>query len=164
MLANFLNTIPVLAQNRGEDAGFFMVLLGVMCVAIVVGLGIQAIVCWYLSNCLKAIPEEHRKQQPGMVWLLMIPLVGIVWNFFVYPKISESYKSYFDSIGRTDMGDCGRGLGLTFSILVCTTIIPYLGSCTGLVAFILWIIILVKFSSLKGQVLASTGPQMPPTV
>ena len=92
-----------------------------------------------------------------MVWLLMIPLVNIVWNFFVYPKISESFQSYFNAQGRTDVGDCGKSLSMTFCILACTSVIPYLGACTGLAALVIWIIVLVKFSGLKSQLRAPTA-------
>lgn len=150
----------ILAANN-EDAIFGVAFLGIMCASLVIGLGIQAVICWYLSNCLKAIPQEHRKQEPGMVWLLMIPLFSIVWNFFVYPRISESYKSYFDSIGRTDVGDCGRSLAFTFCILCCCTIIPYLGGCVGIAALVIWIILLVKYSTLKGQITNPSGGSYP---
>src|SRR4051812_22548804 len=120
------NVVFVLAQNdNAAPAGFLAAMAGVLCFAVVIGLGIQALICWYLSGILKAIPPEHRKQQPNMVWLLMIPFVNIVFNFFVYPKIAESFKSYFDSVGRTDVGDCGKTLSMWFCILVCCSIIPY---------------------------------------
>jgi hypothetical protein len=148
----------VLAQrNDNVPAGVFAAFAAIMCGAILVGLAIQAVICWYLSTCLKAIPEEHRKQQPNMVWLMMIPLFNIVWQFFVYPKIAESYKSYFDSIGRTDVGDCGKNLALVLCILVCLGVVPYLNICTGIAALVLFILVLVKFGTLKGQI------QNPPT-
>jgi hypothetical protein len=154
----FLATAHLLAQRNDQmTAGMLMLILGIGCGAFLIIYGILAVVCWFLAGCLKAIPEEHRKQQPNMVWLLLIPLFNIVWMFFVYPKIAESFKSYFDSIGRTDVGDCGRGLALTYCILVCCGIIPYVGACTGLAALVIWIIVLVKFSTLKGQI------QNPPT-
>jgi hypothetical protein len=143
----------VLTQRHDEiPAGAIGVILAVACGAIVIVYAILAVICWYLSGCLKAIPDEHRKQQPNMVWLMMIPLFNIVWIFFVYPKIAESYKSYFDSIGRTDVGDCGRGLSLAYCILTCASCIPYLNFCTGLPTLVIWIIVLVKFGTLKGQI------------
>jgi hypothetical protein len=155
----FFEPAFVLAQRNDEvPAGFLAAFAFIICGAAVVGLAIQAVICWYLSTCLKAIPEEHRKQQPNMVWLLMIPLFNIVWQFFVYPKIAESFKSYFDSIGRTDVGDCGKNLALVFCILVCCGIVPYLNFCTGIAALVLFIIVLVRFGSLKGQIQNPAAP------
>ena len=149
--------LPVLADDAPPPAAIAMI-LGIACVAIVISLGIQAIICWYLSGVLKAIPAEHRKQQPNMVWLLMIPVANIVLNFFVYPKIAESFQSNFASIGRSDVGDAGKSLSMWFCILVCTSIIPYLGSCTGLAAFVIWIMLLVKFAGYKKEMPATALP------
>src|SRR4051794_2730546 len=82
------------------------------CGTFLVWAAIQAAICWFLSSCLKILPPEHRRQKPGMVWLLFIPVFNLVWNFFVFPAIADSYRSYFHSIGRTDVGGCGRGLAL----------------------------------------------------
>ncbi len=158
--AHFTPVLAQLAYYATEDRaalGGIAVVLGFVCVGLLIGLGIAALICWYLSGILKAIPAEHRKQEPAMVWLLMIPLVNIVWNFFVYPKISESFQSYFNAQGRTDVGDCGKSLSMTFCILACTSVIPYLGACTGLAALVIWIIVLVKFSGLKSQLRAPTA-------
>lgn len=121
-------------------------------VAIVLGLAIAIVICWFLSSCLERVPAEHRKQQPGMVWLLLIPCFSIVWNFFVYPKIAESYKSYFDAQGRTDVGDCGYAVGLWYSITSCASLIPYLGCVASVAALVLWIMFLVKAATLKNMI------------
>jgi len=156
MQTSFIHTTSWLAQNNGNDAAAasaFLAAFGfVICGGFLVGLAIQCALCWFLSSCLKALPEEHRKQQPGMVWLMLIPLFNIVWSFFVYPRIADSFKSYFDSIGRLDVGDCGRGLAIAFCIIVCCCLIPYLNFCIVWVSLIVLIILLVKFGSLKGQV------------
>src|SRR5689334_14549782 len=70
------------------------------------GLIVTVVVCALLYNAQSAIPPEHRRIEPGMVWLLLIPLFGLIWNFFVFQRIPESYQSYFYSMGRTDVGDC----------------------------------------------------------
>lgn len=131
----------------------------ILVVAILISMAIAVVICWFLSSCLERVPAEHRKQQPAMVWLLLIPCFAIVWNFFVYPKIAESYKSYFDSMGRTDVGDCGRNLGLWYSILGCVSlvlgIIPFVNFVNCLLSpatLVLWIIFLIKAGTLKSQI------------
>ena len=123
---------------------------------------IQAIyvaVCLFLSSCFKRIPEEHRKLKPGLVWLLMIPCFSIVWNFFVYPALAESYIAAFESEGSHPHGDCGRRLALVYCILVAVSValsvIPCISiiSCfLSLASLIVWIMLLVKASSLKSQI------------
>jgi hypothetical protein len=90
-----------------------------------------------------------------MVWLLMIPCFNVVWNFFVWPKLANSYKSYFDSAGITDVGDCGYTLNMAYCIVsACSVLawIPCVGYLIGLAALVLLIICLVKAMSLKARI------------
>ena len=128
------------------------IFFGCICVFVLIGLAIQAYVCYLLSGCLKRIPPPYRQQEPNMVWLLMIPLVNIVWNFFVYPNLSRSYQAYFAAQGRTDVGDCGAGIGLAYCICAAVSFIPYLGMLTGIAALVLLIMYLIKAIDLKKQI------------
>jgi len=128
---------------------------------------IVAIMCWFLSTCPKAIPPEHRRQQPNRVWLLLIPLFYFVWIFFVLPPIADSYRSYFTAIGRTDVGDCGRGLALAYCIAACCMVVVQCIPCLGIpgwaAVLVLLIMVLVKFGTLKGQI-QQVPPSDPPVV
>src|SRR5436305_313793 len=68
-------------------------------IAMLVGIAINVVICFLLYNAQNAIPPQFRKIEPGMIWLLLIPLFNLVWNFFVYLRIPESYQAYFQSIG-----------------------------------------------------------------
>lgn len=136
--------------NSDMIAGF-----GIMAIAgfaILISIAINVLICYLLQQSFKRIPPEFRKQQPGMVWLLLIPCFSIVWNFFVFPPLSKSFKAYFDSIQRTDVGDCQEGVGLAYSICCAASIIPYLGCLTGVTALVLLIIFLIKTNDLKNQI------------
>lgn len=152
-----LSLTPCLAmvQGRSSDAaalGFAGLACGVIAAGALVGLAIAIAIILFLSNCLKRVPVPYRKMEPGMVWLLIIPLFNLVWNFFVYKAISESYQSYFQSQGRTDVGDCGKSLGLAYCICSCVCIIPVVNMLAGIVALVLFIMCLVKFSGYKNQI------------
>ena len=145
-----------------------------MIVGFVVGLAIQAVVCWLLSSWLSRVPREHRRQEPGRVWLLMIPLFAAVWTFFVYPRICDSFDSYFRSVGQEK--STGRGLAMTYCVLTAVMVpvsvlqiamnpvfrdepIPQgvdplsMGtSCIALVGLVLWVLLLVKFYGLKKNI------------
>ena len=119
---------------------------------------LQTIACWILMTCFSAIPAEHRKQEPMLVWLLIIPLIALVWNFFVHPRLAESYRSYFDSRPDLDVpGDCGRRLALTYSILFALVIVPCLGILTLTAAVVVLIIFLFKALELRRRVLDSVS-------
>jgi hypothetical protein len=129
-----------------------MGILGFIGITIIITIGINVFICFLLQSCFKRIPSQFRKQQPEMVWLLLIPCFSLVWNFFVFPKLSQSFKAYFDSINRTDVGNCQESIGLAYSICSVVTVIPCLGYLSGLGALVLLIIFLIKINDLKNQI------------
>lgn len=104
------------------------------------------------QNTLKAIQPQNRLMQPGEVWFQLIPLFGWIWQFTVVSRIADSicneYKSQ-QEISFLGMGDgelqediknrATYTTGYWYCVLVCTTIIPFLGILTGLGALVLWI-------------------------
>jgi hypothetical protein len=121
-------------------------------VGLVIGLGIMILLILALTSCFKRIPQQYRLMEPGMVWLLLIPCFPLIWNFFVYPRLSKSFQNYFNAQGRTDVGDCGQQIGLWYSICAAVSIIPLVNYCAGPVALVLLIIYIVKALGLKGQI------------
>ena len=124
----------------------------VFVVAMLVGLAIAILLLSLVFICFTRIPARHRQMEPWQVWLLLIPLFNIVWNFFVYPRLAKSFQSYFAEQGRTDVGDCGEQIGLWYAICTALCIIPCVNYIAGPAALILWIIFLVKAMSLRGQI------------
>jgi hypothetical protein len=136
--------------SRDMIAGLSILALGA--IVFLVFFAINCLICYLLQQCYKRIPPEFRKQQPGMVWLLLIPCFPLIWNFFVFPPLSKSFKAYFDSVNRTDVGDCQEGIGLAYSICCVVSVIPYLGCLTGIASLVLLIIFLVKTNELKNEI------------
>ena len=120
--------------------------------AVLFAIGIQVLILYLLYDAQRAIPPEHRRIEPGQVWLLLIPLFNLVWNFFVFIRIPESYQSYFYSRGRYDVGDGGKSLGMWFSICTACSLIPCLGIIPAFVGLVVLIVFLVKITTLKGRV------------
>jgi len=125
-----------------------------------VGLLVAVVICWLLSDVQKRIPPPFRRIEPGMVWLLLIPCFKLVWNFIALPKISQSYKAYFNAIGRADVGDCGERLAIACSACAaCAMLVGFVFSCLGLpvlmAAWVLLIVYLVKILGLKNQIAVS---------
>lgn len=44
------------------------------------------------QNTLKAL-GQYRLMEPGMVWLQLIPVIGVIWQFTVVARIADSIKS-----------------------------------------------------------------------
>jgi hypothetical protein len=131
----------------GAIAAFFIVV-------VVFFLALNAAVCAILHGCFRRIPAEHRRLEPGLVWLLLIPCFGWIWNFFVYPRLAQSYQSYFRSIGKNDFGDCGAGLGWAYAGCALGLLIPFplVPFGMGLAALVLLVLFLVKATQLKNQI------------
>jgi hypothetical protein len=133
-------------------------LLAVYGVILIIVLGIwlivTVIVSILVSKCYAQIPEKNRAMSPGKVWLLLIPCFSIVWNFFVFPGLSKSFKSYFDSVGDTTVGDCYAQVALWYSIASACCIVPCLNYLAGPASLVLLIIYLVKAFDLKAKIKA----------
>jgi hypothetical protein len=151
----------VYAGLMAMGAIFFVILALVS----VVVLAIWIALLYFLMTCFQRVPREHRKQEPGLVWLLLIPCFNYVWNFFVFPRLAQSYRSYFESVGRTDVGDCGEMLGMMFSIMVAASgglalvswipiigLISMLNCLIGPASLVVLIMFLVKANGLKQQI------------
>lgn len=154
MLATLAQTYSTYSSNSssGDDAAALAVFLVILFVALLIGMAIAVGICIMLHVIQARVPVEHQKISPGMIWLMLIPLFGLVWNFFVFQRIPESYKSYFDSIGDQSVGDCGKGVGLWYAICAACSIIPCVNYIAGPAALVLLIIFLVKLFGLRGRI------------
>jgi len=130
----------------------------IMLVGVGIGLIISVVVCFLLYDAQKRVPPQFRQIEPGMVWLLLIPCFNIVWNFIALPKVSRSYKAYFDSIGRSDVGTCGEGLATGYAVCVACTLIPCVGMFASLASLVLLIMYLAKILGLKAHIQVSDYP------
>ena len=145
-----LGTLGQMTTASSDEPGLLE--FAIVAFAILFAIGIQVLILYLLYDAQRAIPPEHRRIEPGQVWLLLIPLFNLVWNFFVFLRIPESYQSYFYSRGRYDVGDGGKSLGMWFSICTACSVIPCLGIIPAFIGLVLLIVFLVKITGLKGQV------------
>lgn len=150
----------VLAQadfdGFGNDPSAAEVIGALICYGVffLICLAIGIAIMWFLSSALKALPENCQMMPPAHVWLMLIPLFNLVWIFFVYSRVSQSYRVYFNSVGRTEFGDCGEQIGLWYCICVVVSCIPCINLLTGPASLVLLILYIVKIAELKQQVRA----------
>ena len=138
------------AQAAAGLFGFFFVFF--FCGFFLFFFAIKAFIIFLAYRLLHAVPAEYRRQEPKMVWLLLIPLFWLIWNFFVWPKISESYEAYFAAQHRADVGNANGSLALAFCIC---SVIPGV----ALAAVVILIVYLIKMFALKRQIgLAASIP------
>src|SRR5262245_30326072 len=99
-----------------EIAGILGILITIVCVACAIGLAIAIMFLMTMSKALSRVSPQHRKMEPGMVWLNLIPCVNLVWQFFIAIQVPDSLKAEFQARGRDDGSDYGKSLGLTYCI------------------------------------------------
>ena len=116
------------------------------------GFGVNIVLIFLLYTDFTRVPPGFRKLEPGLVWLLLIPCFNLVWNFFVFPRVSESFKAYFDSVGDASVGNCGRDLGLGYAACTAASLIPFVGCLTGIASLVLFILYLIKANKLKNRI------------
>jgi hypothetical protein len=72
---------------------------------------------------LSRTPPEFRRLRPQQAWLLMIPLLWLITNFLVHPKVAPSVADYARQRGKDQFGEGAATLARMFSICVVAAII-----------------------------------------
>jgi hypothetical protein len=145
--------LPLLAQRNG---GFGPDAFGGLFIALICGiLGILLVFAiLFLLTLQKALARcqpRNRTMEPGMVWLNLIPLFNIVWQFITVARIAESLRLEYRSRGWHRRNEnYGNTLGITSCILGLVGWIPLIGpilSLAGLVCRIIYWVKIAGYSS-----------------
>jgi hypothetical protein len=84
-----------------------VVLLGIIgptqliLIIVVIALLPQIFYLLTLQNTLSKVSPSNRKMVPGQVWLSLIPLFGMVWQFIVVTRMADSLQAEFRERGIT---------------------------------------------------------------
>ena len=105
-----------------------------------------------LQKALNRCSPENRAMAPAMVWLMLIPLFNLVWQFFVVLNVAKSLGAEFQKRGIVDEPEPGKKLGLIACILGCCGIIPLLGVLCSLAALVCYIIYWVKIAGFSAKI------------
>jgi len=114
-----------------------------------------------LHRALARCAPESRAMEPGMVWLMFVPLFNLIWNFVVVNRVSDSLEREFHRRGAAGPVDTGRGVGIATCALICVSLIPLLGILTSLIALVCWILYWAKVANLSGRLLPPLGSAQP---
>jgi hypothetical protein len=112
--------------------------------------GIAIMVTWLvvMNKAIDQVSHDLRRMEPGAVWLCLIPLFGLVWQFMVINAVAEGIskellvRNMFPKEEKPAFA-----MGLTGCILICFCIIPYIGPAFGLIGLIFMVIHAVKISA-----------------
>jgi hypothetical protein len=113
---------------------------------------------------LEAIRPENRRMRSGQVWLQMIPLFGLIWQFIVINRIADSICEALnsptgDSIFAENFVPSNErptyAIGLAYAICFCVSFLPIysIRNAASLAGVIFWIIYWVKLAKYKRKIL-----------
>jgi hypothetical protein len=116
-----------------------------------------------LQKALNRCAPESRTMTPGQVWLMLIPVFNMVWQFIMVDRVASSLANEFRR--RNIVGDAepGKSLGLAYCILVVTSIIPVIGILTGIAGLVCGIVYWVKIANYSAQLIPPVGSVLPTT-
>lgn len=93
---------------------------------------------------LALVRPENRRMHPMLVWLQLIPLFGIFWQFYVIRYIADAIRKELNTRGQT----LTYIAGITYASLLCLSWLPltvfYYFSATGLGMWIIYWVLLLR--------------------
>jgi len=146
-----------------QDTESFRNATGIMIGALVFAVIMLIPAIFYLLTLQKAFNRcapESRAMNPGLVWLMLIPVFNLVWHFMIVLNMAKSLGAEFQKRGIPEEPKPGQNLGLAMCILACTGIIPLVGMLGSLGAFVCWILYWIKISGYSNK-LAAPAPTVP---
>jgi hypothetical protein len=138
-------------NNPNDDEFLLFVLLfvgGILLVWLVLAI-------FFLLTLHKALARcrpRNRTMEPGMVWLNLIPVFYLAWQFVTVLRVAESLRNEFRDRGWHRRGDnYSQGVGITTCIMLILSCIPYCGAIFLLVWLICFIIYWVQIAGYSSQ-------------
>lgn len=113
-----------------------------------------------LSRLLKKCAIASRVIEPGMLWLLLVPLVGLVFQFFVVLGVAKSLSNEFRSRGMTGVDPRpGWSVGIAMCVFgACEVIpVPSVRIISMFAHFVLWLVYWKRIAEFSGMLDQSPG-------
>lgn len=115
-----------------------------------------------LSRALAKCSPQLRTMQPGMVWLLLIPLFNLVWQFFVVMGLSNSLGNEFRARGMVNAPqEPGKQLGLAMCVCSVGALVPFVKLVAGVANIVLFILYWVKIAEFSRMLDLPAGMRVP---
>lgn len=139
-------------------AWWILMLCGAVTAVIFIGIpaiiAAAAIAYILLYRFWEVIQDGYARTTPGKaIGFLFIPFFSFYWIFEAYSGLSKDMNAYMNRYGiaaeRLD-----EGLALTFCILICCSVIPYINFLTGIAVGIIFIILMSKWKNAACAILA----------
>jgi uncharacterized membrane protein len=120
---------------------------------------------FYLRTLQKALArcsEQARTTSPESVWLMLIPLFNLAYQFILVINVAKSLGNEFARRGIASADrEPGKSLGIAMCVLNVCSLVPLLGIPVGYAALFCWILYWVKVSGFSGIVATPFPPTQP---
>lgn len=149
--------VQILAQNSDSDAAAAFAVMGMgvafAAFAFFVSLAVAAVICWVVWDAYKVVPQQFQKLPAALVWLGLVPCLGLLVFIAVAVLVPIAFKDAFAARGRTEFGDCGLMVGIAWIACAVLGMIPFIGIVFGLGALICMILFIVKLRQMKAAMM-----------
>jgi cobalamin synthase len=122
--------------------------------------GIIAVVFYILtlSRALSKCSVERRTIQPGTLWILLVPLVNLVWDFIVVLGMVKSLGNEFRARNAHDVEpEPGKSIGIAMAVCAVCAVIPIVGIIAGIAYLVLWIFYWMKMADFSRKLDTSSA-------
>ena len=128
-----------------DQTTIIRVVAGLVFFAVFVVVGVFFLIT--LSRALRKCSLSSRTMEPGLVWLLLVPFVNLVWQFFVVSALSNSLGNEFRTRGIVNVEpQPGKAIGIAMCVCSACSIIPVLNLLALPAHLVLLIIYWVKIA------------------
>jgi len=135
--------------DLGIDSEQLLPLLALAAVWIAVWIWI----CRYLAGHAYGLPDDARGLAPWTAWLLLVPGLNLLWNFFFLLGLASGYRKAFADLGRKlPTRETGRNEALGWSVACALGVYPMpqgLLAVVWLAGFGALVVLLFKLHSLR---------------
>jgi hypothetical protein len=110
---------------------------------------------FYLVTMHRAISKcdpSARSMPPGLVWLSMVPLLYMVWDFVVVVAVGRSLGNEYSRRNKPlSYSLPGLGIGISFCVLNLLLWIPFINLIAFPLGVVLWLIFWAKIARLSSR-------------
>jgi hypothetical protein len=112
-----------------------------------------------LQKALARCSEQARTTSPESVWLMLIPLFNVVYQFILVANIARSLSNEFArrGIAHADR-EPGKSIGIAMCVLNIGAVIPVLWIPLGLAGLVCWIVYWVKIADFSAMIALPFSP------
>jgi hypothetical protein len=99
-----------------------------------------------LHRALARCAPSSRTMSPWLVWVSLIPVVGLFWPFKVVHEVAKSLHNEFVRRGMRESPAPGRAIGMAWATLALLSAIPLVNFVTILPGAICWAVYCIQIA------------------